>query len=41
MHEFGTLSAVNPAIVALQHPVVLLIGASRERVPMGRGEVGT
>jgi hypothetical protein len=40
VHEFGTFGAVNPAVVALQHPVVLLVGASGERCPMGRFEIG-
>jgi hypothetical protein len=28
MHEFSALFAVNPAVVASQHPGVLLIGPS-------------
>jgi hypothetical protein len=41
VHKFGALGAVNSAIVALQHPLVLLIGASSQRVPVRRLEVGT
>jgi hypothetical protein len=27
VHELGAFGAIDPAVVALEHPVVLLIGA--------------
>src|ERR1700756_2427953 len=32
-HEFGAFDAVNPAVVTLQHPAMLLIGAKGEPLP--------
>ena len=40
MHQFGTFDAVDTAIIALQHPGVLLVGASGNGGPMGRFEFG-
>ena len=36
MHQLGTFGAVDPAVVALQHPVVLLIGTSGKAIPVTR-----
>lgn len=36
MHEFGTRRAVNSSVVALQHPVVLLVGASGDGSAVAR-----
>ena len=36
VHEFGAFGAVDPAVVAPHHPVVLLIGASGKTIACGR-----